>query len=77
MDDLWIAVLSALAGAASGSFGAWLTTRLRDRERDSRGASEGLREKVHHIELRIVRLETEFSFYAAVAAKRFEGVGDA
>jgi hypothetical protein len=36
-----------------------------------------LRDKVIHLEMRIVRLETGFGFYKNFAAERFEGVADA
>lgn len=72
-----LTLLVALLGAAAGSLGTWVVSRFRDRERDAKEAKRALREKVHHLEMRIVRLETGFGFYANFAAERFEGVADA
>lgn len=77
MDPQTLTLPVALVGAAAGSLGTWVVSRLRDRERDAQETKQALWEKVHHLEMRIVRLETGFGFYANFAAERFEGVADA
>ena len=77
MDTQSLTLLVALIGAAAGSLGTWVVSRFRDRERDAKETKHALWEKVHHLETRIVRLETGFGFYANFAADRFEGVADA
>lgn len=69
MDWIWPVGL-ALVGAGAGAFGAWIVGRLRDRERDETAARTALQEKVHQLEIRIVRMEHDLAFYLNAGTRR-------
>lgn len=72
MDAFWVAVAGALAGAIVGSFGVWLTARLRDRERDAMAQGKALQDKVHQLEIRIVKMERDLDFYLTAGTRRIQ-----
>lgn len=70
MESQALTLLVAVSGAAAGSIGTWVVGRYRDRERDATRADQALRDKVHQLEIRIVRMETDLGFYAGMGYKR-------
>ena len=77
MDSLTIAVAGAMAGAAAGSVGTWMVSALRDQERDSKAANRAIVEKVHQLELRMVKVETDLGFYVNLGSRRAQEGMDA
>lgn len=60
VQELPIAVIAAFTGAAAGCVGTWLAQR----ERDQHSARREGEEKLHQLELRIVKLEAETRAFA-------------
>ncbi|MEK6975199.1 MAG: hypothetical protein AABY18_02520 [Candidatus Thermoplasmatota archaeon] len=75
MDPQILTVLVALLGTVAGSLGTWMVSRYRDRERDASQADQTLRDKVHQLEIRIVKLEVENNAFIAVGRHEAERGG--
>ena len=72
-----VGLFFATAGAAVGAWATWLADKARDRRLAGESRSQTLEEKVHHLEVRIVRLETELGFYAVLGRSQIQEAGRA
>lgn len=59
VDAFPVALVSAVAGAAAGSAATWWAQRHESRLQRQSATDRGVQDKLHQLELRIVRLEAE------------------
>ncbi|MEA3203162.1 MAG: hypothetical protein QOI63_837 [Thermoplasmata archaeon] len=70
-NPLFVALASAVGGAVFGALGTALVQRHQARERDGRL----LREKIHQMEMRILRLEIEQDIVDRAGERKVDGPG--